>query len=102
MGTIQGVADTALEAEATALAQGIAERAAKKAADETQAETDRINNSWNTFITNQDSVVADMRDNSISFEDVIVGLADSFGISTTDMALKAARKWALPTTTRWR
>ena len=59
-------------------------------ADTIKQETDRINSSWDTFIVNQDEVVAAMRENSISFEDVVTGLADQFGISTTEMAERAA------------
>ena len=81
------------DAAATALAATVAAEeiaaAAKKAADDTKAETDRINNSWDRFIVNQDEVVAAMNANSISFDQVMVELADSFGISTIDMALKA-------------
>ena len=65
------------------------EAAAIKAATAAQNATDRMNASWDTYIVNQDSVVAAMRANSISFEDVVDGLAKSFGISTVDMAAKA-------------
>ena len=63
--------------------------AAAKAADATQRETDRMNASWDTYLVNQDAVVAAMRADSINFEDVVDGLAKSFGISTVDMATKA-------------
>ena len=62
---------------------------AKRAADETLAAHDRMTNSWDRFKVNQDATVAAMNENSISFEDVIKGLASDFGISTTEMANKA-------------
>ena len=85
---IQEKAERSAEAQKLA-AEEIAEAVAE-AADATQRETDRINGSWDGFIVKQDAVVAAMNTNSISFEDVVTGLAQSFGISTTDMALKAA------------
>ena len=63
--------------------------AAAKAADDTQRETARMNASWDTYLVNQDAVVAAMLSASINFEDVVDGLAKSFGISTVDMATKA-------------
>ena len=62
---------------------------AKRTADETLAAHDRMTNSWDRFKVNQDEVVAAMNENSISFEDVIKGLASDFGISTVEMANKA-------------
>ena len=62
---------------------------AKRTADETLAAHDRMTNSWDRFKVNQDEVVAAMNENSISFEDVIKGLASDFGISTVDMANRA-------------
>ena len=63
---------------------------ARLTADAIDEETDRISSSWDRFIVNQDEVVAAMKDGSVSFEDVVVGLADQFGISTIEMAERAA------------
>ena len=62
------------------------EAAAIKAATAAQRATDRMINSWNTYLVNQNEVVAAMRENSISFEDVVDALAKSFGLTTTQMA----------------
>ena len=62
------------------------EAAAIKAATAAQRATDRMINSWNTYLVNQNEVVAAMRANSISFEDVVDALAKSFGLTTTQMA----------------
>ena len=64
--------------------------AARLAAEKTKQETDRINSSWETFRVNQDEVIQAMNEGSVRFEDVVVALADQFGISTTEMANRAA------------
>ena len=61
-----------------------------EAADATKRETDRINTSWDSFITKQDETVIAMGENNISFDTLVKGLAEDFGISTVDMATKAA------------
>ena len=76
-------------AEATELAADRRIEAEQRAADEITAAHDRLVNSWERFKVNQDATIAAMNENSISFDDVIEGLAESFAISTTDMANKA-------------
>ena len=78
-----------LRREAQETADELAE-ADKEAADAAQREIDRINSSWETFRVNQDEVVQAMNESSVTFEDVVVELADQFGISTIEMAQRAA------------
>ena len=90
MGTIQeDLENTALEAEATALAaKDAAEEiatAAKKAADETKAETDRMISSWDAFTLKQDETIIAMDEAGIDFKTAVGLMATDLGISTLDM-----------------
>ena len=63
---------------------------AEELADRTIAATDRINASWERFVTDQDASVKQMSENNISFGDLVEALAKRNGISTVAMAQQYA------------
>ena len=75
--------ETALKAEELATRT---KEAAKKAADDTKLEVDRINASWDGFITKQDDTIIAMDEAGVDFADIVKEMAKQNGISTVEMA----------------
>ena len=63
---------------------------AEELADRTIAATDRINASWERFVTDQDASVKQMSENNISFGDLVEAQAARNGVSTVEMAQQYA------------